>query len=133
MGCNLKMLDSFKQKTQVLVGDATQKVSSSVNQNLDKCRQIFNENYSKIEPIIVNGLLDVAEDKLKDEKFLSDCFEKFYEILPIPVRLVISRSWFTDFLLKRKDPLLEKVSKIKNQRSEEFLISYEKNKNPQNN
>ena len=126
------MLDSFKQKTQVLVGDATQKVSSSVNQNLDKCRQIFNENYSKIEPIIVNGLLDVAEDKLKDEKFLSDCFEKFYEILPIPVRLVISRSWFTDFLLKRKDPLLEKVSKIKNQRSEEFLISYEKNKNPQN-
>lgn len=127
------MLDSFKQKTQVLVGDATQKVSSSVNQNLDKCRQIFNENYSKIEPIIVNGLLDVAEDKLKDEKFLSDCFEKFYEILPIPVRLVISRSWFTDFLLKRKDPLLEKVSKIKNQRSEEFLISYEKNKNPQNN
>lgn len=133
MGCNLKMLDSFKQKTQVLVGDATQKVSSSVNQNLDKCRQIFNENYSKIEPIIINGLLDVAEDKLKDEKFLSDCFEKFYEILPIPVRLVISRSWFTDFLLKRKDPLLEKVSKIKNQRSEEFLISYEKNKNPQNN
>lgn len=133
MGCNLKMLDSFKQKTQVFVGDATQKVSSSVNQNLDKCRQIFNENYSKIEPIIVNGLLDVAEDKLKDEKFLSDCFEKFYEILPIPVRLVISRSWFTDFLLKRKDPLLEKVSKIKNQRSEEFLISYEKNKNPQNN
>lgn len=127
------MLDSFKQKTQVLVGDATQKVSSSVNQNLDKCRQIFNENYSKIEPIIINGLLDVAEDKLKDEKFLSDCFEKFYEILPIPVRLVISRSWFTDFLLKRKDPLLEKVSKIKNQRSEEFLISYEKNKNPQNN
>jgi len=127
------MLDSFKQKTQVFVGDATQKVSSSVNQNLDKCRQIFNENYSKIEPIIVNGLLDVAEDKLKDEKFLSDCFEKFYEILPIPVRLVISRSWFTDFLLKRKDPLLEKVSKIKNQRSEEFLISYEKNKNPQNN
>lgn len=126
------MLDSFKQKTQVFVGDATQKVSSSVNQNLDKCRQIFNENYSKIEPIIVNGLLDVAEDKLKDEKFLSDCFEKFYEILPIPVRLVISRSWFTDFLLKRKDPLLEKVSKIKNQRSEEFLISYEKNKNPQN-
>lgn len=133
MGCNLKMLDSFKQKTQVFVGDATQKVSSSVNQNLDKCRQIFNENYSKIEPIIVNGLLDVAEDKLKDEKFLSDFFEKFYEILPIPVRLVISRSWFTDFLLKRKDPLLEKVSKIKNQRSEEFLISYEKNKNPQNN
>lgn len=127
------MLDSFKQKTQVFVGDATQKVSSSVNQNLDKCRQIFNENYSKIEPIIINGLLDVAEDKLKDEKFLSDCFEKFYEILPIPVRLVISRSWFTDFLLKRKDPLLEKVSKIKNQRSEEFLISYEKNKNPQNN
>lgn len=127
------MLDSFKQRTQVLVGDATQKVSSSVNQNLDRCRQIFNENYSKIEPIIVNGLLDVAEDKLKDEKFLSDCFEKFYEILPIPVRLVISRSWFTDFLLKRKDPLLEKVSKIKNQRSEEFLISYEKNKNPQNN
>lgn len=123
------MLGSFKQKTQVLVGDATQKVSSSVNQNLDKCRQIFNENYSKIEPIIVNGLLDVAEDKLKDEKFLSDCFEKFYEILPIPVRLVISRSWFTDFLLKRKDPLLEKVSKIKNQRSEEILISYEKNKN----
>lgn len=127
------MLDSFKQKTQVFVGDATQKVSSSVNQNLDKCRQIFNENYSKIEPIIINGLLDVAEDKLKDEKFLSDCFEKFYEILPIPVRLVISRSWFTDFLLKRKDPLLEKVSKIKNQRSEEFLIFYEKNKNPQNN
>ena len=65
------MLGSFKQKTQVLVGDATQKVSSSVNQNLDKCRQIFNENYSKIEPIIINGLLDVAEDKLKDEKFLS--------------------------------------------------------------
>lgn len=122
------MLDSFKQKAQVLAEDATQKVNSSVNQNLDKCRQIFNENYSKIEPIVVNGLLNVAEEKLKDEKFLSDCFEKFYEILPIPARLVISRSWFIDFLLKRKDPLLEKVSRIKNQRSEGFLISYEKNK-----
>lgn len=125
------MLDSLKQKTQSLVEDTTQKFNSSVNQNLEKYRQIFSENYSKIEPILVNGLLDIAEDKLKDEKFLSDCFEKIYEILPIPIRLVLPRNLFTNFLLKSKHPLLEKVSKIKNQKNEQILILYVNNKNTQ--
>ncbi len=54
-------------------------------------KNLVPEKYRAIvENVVFNGLLGIAEDKLNDDEFINNLFNKVYEILPTPVRLIIS-------------------------------------------
>ncbi|QWT39188.1 hypothetical protein [Dickeya dadantii] len=62
-----------------------------------------------LQQVIVNGLIGIAEDKLNDDVFIESVFNKAYEILPTPVRLILNRKRCLDYLIANKEPLLAKI------------------------
>lgn len=62
-----------------------------------------------LDSIVINGLLNIAEDKLSDDGFIESVFSKAYELLPVPVRLVVRREWCLSYLQSRKAPLLTQL------------------------
>ncbi|EKN4819851.1 hypothetical protein OZ813_000847 [Yersinia enterocolitica] len=70
-----------------------------------------------LENIVINGLLNIAEDKLNDDIFVESVFSKAYELLPAPVRMVEKREWCLSYLQSRKTPLLVKLQLYRDERS----------------
>ncbi|ELY5304032.1 hypothetical protein [Yersinia enterocolitica] len=70
-----------------------------------------------LENIVINGLLNIAEDKLNDDIFVESVFSKAYELLPAPVRMVVKREWCLSYLQSRKTPLLVKLQLYRDERS----------------
>lgn len=70
-----------------------------------------------LENIVINGLLNIAEDKLNDDTFVESVFSKAYELLPAPVRMVVKREWCLSYLQSRKTPLLVKLQLYRDERS----------------
>lgn len=62
-----------------------------------------------LDSIVISGLLNIAEDKLSDDVFIESMFSKAYELLPVPVRLVVRREWCLDYLQSQKAPLLAQL------------------------
>ncbi|NBD00709.1 hypothetical protein GV764_17025 [Atlantibacter hermannii] len=62
-----------------------------------------------LDSIVISGLLNIAEDKLSDDVFIESMFSKAYELLPVPVRLVVRREWCLKYLQSRKAPLLTQL------------------------
>lgn len=62
-----------------------------------------------LDKIVINGLLNIAEDKLSDDAFVESVFSKAYELLPVPVRLVVKREWCLGYLQSHKAPLLAQL------------------------
>jgi len=65
--------------------------------------EMWEKFYPKFEGVIVNGFLDVAEDKLTNEEDLKLVIHKVYELLPTLVRLTLSRDFFTDKVFVHKE------------------------------
>ncbi|MGE5034974.1 MULTISPECIES: hypothetical protein [Yersinia] len=70
-----------------------------------------------LDNIVINGLLNIAEDKLNDDAFVESVFSKAYELLPAPVRMVVKREWCLSYLQSRKTPLLVKLQLYRDERS----------------
>lgn len=64
---------------------------------------------SMLQRVIVNGLIGLARNKLKDDEFFESVFNKAYEIVPTPIRLILNRKRCLDYLIANKEPLLEKI------------------------
>ena len=62
-----------------------------------------------LDSLVINGLLNIAEDKLSDNAFIESVFSKAYELLPAPVRLIVRREWCLSYLQSRKAPLLAQL------------------------
>ena len=92
---------------------AKKSTAENLTATKSKARDIFDKNWPKFEEVIVKGLINITEEKLKDDKALTSAFGKAYELLPVPVRLVLSRDNFLNFCMLKKEPLLEKVQKYK--------------------
>ena len=110
------MFNSLKDKATSLAQVAGQKTDAALSSGSQKGQELFADYYPKIEPMVVDGLLSVAEEKLNDELVLSGYIEKTYELLPMPVRLMVSRAQFIEFTMKHKTPLLQKVAEVKQKR-----------------
>lgn len=80
-------------------------------QGMAKYRQI-------LERIVIDGLLNIAEEKLSDADFIESAFSKAYELLPTPVRMVVSRQWCLRYLHARKEPLLMQLRQYRTARLE---------------
>lgn len=76
-------------------------------------RAMWEQQKPVIENAVVEGFLSITEDKLTDEATFSVAAENFYELLPLGVRLVISRDLFYKYLLASRESILLKVRKAK--------------------
>lgn len=99
----------FKSSLDAAKKSTTENLSATKS----KAKDIFDKNWPKFEEVIVKGLINITEEKLKDDKALAAAFEKAYELLPVPVRLILSRDNFLSFCMLKREPLLEKVQKYK--------------------
>ncbi len=82
----------------------------------DKSSAIWDKYYPKFEDTVVNGFLDIAEDKLSSEEDILLVIHKTYELLPTLVRLALSRDFFTEKVIAQKHNILAKVVLKKEQR-----------------
>ncbi len=114
------MFSSFKDKAREITDLAAQKKGAAVSSSNSKHKDLFDQYYPKIEPIIVNGLLKIAVDKLKDDKSLNTIFLTAYKMLPIPVRLIIPKNRFLEFTMTHRDPLLQKALILKENRNKKL-------------
>ena len=78
--------------------------------------ELWKQHGSKIESLVVDGLLNIAEDKLINETEIRNVIRKVYELLPTPVRLVLPREMIINKILEQKGPLLTKVSHAREKR-----------------
>jgi hypothetical protein len=116
------MTDKAKSLTDGM--NITQKLAAAKNLAVEnmtsgksKAIELFEQHRPEIENILVNGLLSVAEEKLQDNETLQRVFEKGYEALPMPVRLLLPRTTFVEFSMKEKEPLLLKLRDYKQKRT----------------
>ena len=72
--------------------------------------EVWKQNSSKVESLIIDGLLGLTEDKLVNETEIRAVIAKVYELLPTPIRLVLPRDFIINKILEQKGPLLNKVT-----------------------
>lgn len=90
---------------------------SSVKDKLPQASsEIWKQHGSKIENLVVDGLLNIAEDKLINETEIRSVIAKVYELLPTPVRLLLPRDTIINKILEQKGPILAKVSDVRSKR-----------------
>ena len=84
-----------------------EQVEENVSEQITEGSESRTTRYKRLlDNIVISGLLTIAEDKLSDDVFIESMFSKAYELLPVPVRLVVRREWCLDYLQSRKAPLL---------------------------
>lgn len=101
------MFNSFKEKIK--------STAEELNAQ-DKGTEIWDKFYPKFETVIINGFLDIAEDKLTNEEDVKLVINKVYELLPTLVRLTLSRELFVEKIFIQKDKILEQVILKKGER-----------------
>ena len=100
-----------------------QSASDKIDAGKSKANDFLEQNWPKIEGVLVGTLLTVAEEKLKDDSALEAVLDKAYELLPIAIRLVLPRTKFVEFGMKRRDPLLLKLQEQKAKKESASEIS----------
>lgn len=110
---------ALKDKANISQAISTTKQLASDSLNAGKLRanDYFEQNWPRIESVIVSGFLTVTEDKLKDDKIMEALLDKTYEVLPIAIRLVLPRAKFVEFSMKNRDSLLLKLQEQKIKKS----------------
>lgn len=87
-----------------------EQVEENVSEQITEGPESRTTRYKRLlDNIVISGLLTIAEDKLSDDVFIESMFSKAYELLPVPVRLVVRREWCLDYLQSRKAPLLAQL------------------------
>lgn len=117
-----------------LAGRASQTVSSAVESTASsaaklkgsgsaalgavsgKGNELIDQHWPKIERVVVDGLLNTASDKLKDEASVLLVLDKAYEALPTLVRLALPRERYLEIVVKRKEPLLARIDDVRARR-----------------
>lgn len=78
--------------------------------------ELWKQHVSTIETLVVDNLLNIAEDKLINDSDIRAVIAKVYELLPTPVRLVLPRDTIIDKILEQKAPILAKVASAREKR-----------------
>lgn len=82
-----------------------------------KSNELIDHHWPKIERVVVDGMLNVASDKLRDEASVMLVLERAYEALPTLVRLALPRERYLEIVVKRKEPLLARIDDVRARRS----------------
>lgn len=109
---------SLKEKADVgaKLEGAKQFASSKYEAGKAEASAAWDKHWPNIEHLLVEGLLSIAEEKLRDDSILEALFGKLYETLPLAARLALSRDRFIAFAMLQRAPLLVKVQDVRAQR-----------------
>lgn len=100
-----------KRRNVSSIDNPVEQVEGNVSEQTTEGAESRTTRYKRLlDSIVISGLLNIAEDKLSDDVFIESVFSKAYELLPVPVRLVVRREWCLSYLQSRKAPLLAQLS-----------------------
>ncbi|MCU7282695.1 hypothetical protein OC926_22860 [Pseudomonas peradeniyensis] len=103
--------DAVVSAKNAVIDGASMQVNSVVSQT--------EKHWPAVEKVLVDGLLSVAHDRLKDDEAFLLAVEKAFELLPTPVRLVLPRSAFIKHSLTHRDSI---VAQIDAKRADRMLL-----------
>jgi hypothetical protein len=99
-----------KRRNVSSIDNPVEQVEGNVSEQTTEGAESRTTRYKRLlDSIVISGLLNIAEDKLSDDVFIESVFSKAYELLPVPVRLVVRREWCLAYLQSRKAPLLAQL------------------------
>ena len=49
---------------------------------------------------------------IDNDKIIISIFEKSYELLPTPIRIIVNKEWCIKYLMSRKEVLFEKIKEL---------------------
>ena len=78
---------------------------------------VWKKHYLQIENLVIDALLNLAEDKLIHDADLRLVMNKVFELLPTPVRLVLPRDYCINKILEHKEPILKRLATSKQKRA----------------
>lgn len=107
------VVENSTQKATALAGEVAAIAKSVIVSGKESAGEIIEKYGPTLEKVVVNGMVGIADEKLRDEKFLRASLERIHDLLPIFVRLIVSRDMFVNFCLARKEPLILKISGYK--------------------
>jgi len=115
------------QKASIALGETNSKAKAAIQSGKDSASEAINKHWPMIEKVVVNGLVGLTQEKLNDEKFMTSTLGSIYELLPTPVRLVVSRDKFISSCLVNKEQVLLRIESYKTLGDESNLNSQESN------
>ncbi|MCY7264281.1 hypothetical protein [Pseudomonas protegens] len=122
-----KALSDAVSETMVSAGEAVvsakDTVVESVGEGASAAVSQVEKHWPAVERILVDGLITVAHDRLRDDEVFLLAVEKAFELLPTPIRLVLPRSSFIKHSMAHRDSL---VMKIEAQRAARLLLESSK-------
>ena len=95
----------------------SESVSAAVVSKKEAATEIFDRHWPTMERLLVDGLLDVAEDRLGDDQFVDDLLRRLYAPVPLPIRLLITEDYFVKKCGEKKPDLLALVVEKRRERS----------------
>lgn len=117
------MFDFLAGKAKALSESVGEKVSSTKDSVLDSVGEKKNvaieyldRSWPQIERVLVDGLLTVTHDRIKDDEAFLLVAEKAFELLPAPVRLLLPRSTFLAHTEKHRASIVEMIETKREQR-----------------
>lgn len=99
------------------IGTIKVSVSEAASAGADRAAALLDEHWSSIEHVLVEGLLNIAIENLKDDQLVRSIIEKAYETLPVGVRFVLPRDRYLELAFNRRDPLLLRLDEYRAKRS----------------
>lgn len=107
------LLGKAKALTEVVtdrVVAAKDAVAETIGDGATAATQYIENNWVTIERVVVDGLLTVAHDRLKDDEVYLMAVDKAFELLPTPVRLVLPRTAFHKHSLIHRDTVIKRLA-----------------------
>ncbi|WP_439212778.1 hypothetical protein [Duffyella gerundensis] len=113
-----RLNEKFNMRRNVSSTDKpVEQVEDNVSEQTTEGSESRTIRYKRLlDNIVINGLLNIAEDKLSDDAFIESVFSKAYELLPVPVRMIVRREWCLGYVQSRKAPLLAQLQLYRTER-----------------
>ncbi|MDD2055357.1 hypothetical protein NPS46_22655 [Pseudomonas putida] len=92
-----------------VVVSAKDSVVGSVSHGASAASSQMEAHWPAVEKLLVDGLLTVTHDSLKNDEVFLVAIEKAFELLPAPIRLLLPRSTFITFSLARRNAIVQRL------------------------
>lgn len=117
------MFGSIANKAKALSGAISEKAVAAKDAVREKSESGVNSavdyleaNWPKIERVLVDGMLTVAHERIRDDDAFIRNVQRGFELLPTPVRLILPRTLFEQYSLKHRDSIVKKIEEKQAQR-----------------
>jgi hypothetical protein len=98
-------------------------VSDGIDVGKSKANDLVEKHWSTIEKVMIDGLITIAEDKLKDDAIMESLLDRAYQLLPIAIRFAVPQHMFIEISMKKREPLLLKLQEHKEKKHQADLES----------